>query len=160
MPTKEMTASPLGEMPAELASVLADYGVTPADVHVAEAPKTATKVNFDQLCTVKTPIQDAKGNAIKNNGHTGPIVFLAYKGYSQPEESKYEGYDGFHIFELWSKDLGKVVVTTGQPEGDTTPEVVSYLKAQKPGAIVCIATIGTSSGNHIFRPVPVQQPQG
>lgn len=142
---------------SEVDDILAEYGITTAEVYVPDAP-TITKSNFDELCTLHTEIKDGKGNTVKDViGHSGPLLFLELNGEKDGDKFAESGYDGFYIFTIWNKEKGKVIITLGRPTGEKTPPLVNFLKTLKPGAVFQVASVKTNSGYHTFNPVPVQK---
>jgi hypothetical protein len=136
-------------------SVLAEYGVTEANMYVP-SPPTVQKQNLDQLCILTTPVLDERGEELKNViGHSGPMVYLGKEG--EKDGDKFSGYDGFYIYAVLHPKKGKTVVTIGRPEGDKQPAIVRFLDSLKAGAWIQIASFKTSSNYHTFGPVPVQR---
>ena len=153
----EVVDSSLTAVPSEFDSILAEYGITQADVYVPEAP-TITKANFDELCILHTAIVDKFGEPIKRViGHTGPLMFLEANGEKDGDKFADSGYDGFYIYTVLQPQKGKVVITLGRPAGDTTPPIVRFLNSMTKGAMFQVASVETSGGFHTFNPVPVQK---
>lgn len=141
--------------PNSFESVLAEYGVTAGEMYVPEPP-TVLKQNLDQVCELTTAVYDARGNAFADvNGHSGPLMFLA-KG-AEIDGDKFEGYDGFYVYDILHPIKGKLAVTIGRPEGDKKPTLVRYLDTLKPGAWFQVASMSTSKGFRVFNPIPVQR---
>lgn len=151
---KETALDVLGGSPNEFANVLAEYGITPADITVPKPP-TTLKQNLDQLCDLTYPIVDEFGNVIRCEKHSGPLLFLGKEG--EYDGDAFEGYDGFYVYALLHPVKGKVVVTTGRREGEAEkPAHVKYLDTLSAGAVVHFATVKTSNGYRIFQMVPPQ----
>lgn len=142
---------------SEFDNILAEYGITQSDVYVPEAP-TITKSNFDELCTLKSPLADRTGTAIKRvMGHSGPLMFLERNGEKDGDKFAEAGYDGFYIYTILHPKKGKVVITLGRPTGERKPPLVSFLDTLTKGAMFQVAAVETSSGYHTFNPVRVQK---
>ena len=155
--SQEVIGSDLTAVPSEFDSILAEYGITQADVYVPEAP-TITKANFEELCVLHTPLVDKHGEAIKRViGHSGPLMFLENNGEKDGDKFADSGYDGFYIYTLLQPQKGKVVITLGRPRGENTPPLVKFLNTLTKGAMFQVASVETSGGFHTFNPVPVQK---
>ena len=155
--TGEVIDAALTAVPSEFDSILAEYGITQADVYVPEAP-TITKANFDELCILHSELRDKFGEPIKRViGHTGPLMFLENNGEKDGDKFADSGYDGFYIFTLLQPQKGKVVITLGRPVGENTPPLVKFLSTLTKGAMFQVASVETSGGFHTFNPVPVQK---
>lgn len=142
-----------------LQDVLAEFGVTPADI-VAPTPPTVIKGNWDILCDQKWRIVDDKGNVIECTSHTGPLMFL-HAGDPIPGD-KFDSYAGYIVYTVGHPTRGKVVVTHGVPKDEhgnpTKSEVTKHLDKLSAGNLFMVAQFPTQSGFRVFRCVPVQRP--
>ena len=138
--------------------VMAKYGVTPADV-TAPAPVVVNKYNLDEICTLKTQVNDNAGKALKVVGHSGPLMYLKTERHT-PEErpkmhSKFDSYVGFYIYTCWSPDRGEFVITHGIPQEGPT-ELSQHIEKLAAGNLFQVAAFPTSSEFRLFKPIPVQ----
>lgn len=148
----------------KLKAVMAKYGVTPAQV-VAPVPEVTGKLNFDQLCVVKTAVTDpATGQSIDCEAHSGPLMYLKAVAYDpdnvQDFKTRYAGYAGFFVYTIFHPEKGECVVTHGIPIGDdgtAEPTAVSeHLSTLDQGNLFQVGLFRTSRGNRLFRCIPVQ----
>lgn len=152
-PVETAELSTVFDSPNDYAAVLQEYGIVATEI-TAPKPPTTLKQNLDQLMTESGPLVDEKGNSIKNDGFTAPLIFLAAEG--EYDGDRFEGYDGFYVYAFLHPQRGKIVVTIGRPEGEHDPRVIGWLKQRKAGDLVQIAQVMTSHGFRTFNPVPPQ----
>lgn len=149
------TVNPAGILdPNAFASVLAEYGVTAANMTVPEPP-TVLKQNFDELCDLTTQVRDSHGNLFKDViGHTGPLMYLTKE--AEYDGDKFQDYDGFYVYALLHPLKGKCVVTIGRPKDGDRPAIVRFMDTLTAGAWFQVGAFQTSHGFRVFNPIPVQ----
>jgi len=139
---------------------MAKYGITRAEV-VAPQPPVVEKVNFDQLCTRTDEVRDPDGKVVAGMvGHSGPLMFIKRTEESADTrgaefKTRYDNYVGFYVYTVLHPQRGEVVITNGIPVDGPT-DLQEHIGGLSKGNLFQVGMWRTSSGNRLFKAIPVQ----
>jgi hypothetical protein len=137
-------------------AILAQYGISEANVKEAEIAPVASAQDFGSL------MLDVEGDGIelKEVGHfkcegvTPPLLLLAL-AFHKSEKFK-DSYAGFYTVTcLGATDGRQHVVTVSRPLDDTQNGLGNDLEQMVPGNIFRVAQIPTSRGFRVYRCIPL-----